>query len=85
MQKQKKTVNLQQEREEKTMKTVRIALIGYGNVGRAFAGMLLRRESYIMETFHTKAVITAICTATRGGIIKPDGIDTETLTDEMFD
>ena len=41
------------------MKTVRIALIGYGNVGRAFAGMLLRKEPYIMETFHAKAIITA--------------------------
>lgn len=67
------------------MKTVRIALIGYGNVGRAFAGMLLRKEPYIMETFHAKAIITAICTATRGGVIGPDGIDTETLTDDRFD
>ncbi len=67
------------------MKTIRIALIGYGNVGRAFAGMLLRKEPYIMETFHTKAIITAICTATRGGIIDSNGIDTEALTDDRFD
>ena len=67
------------------MKTLRIALIGYGNVGRAFAGMLLRKEAYIKETFNAEAIITAICTATRGGVIKPDGIDTEALTDDRFD
>jgi len=67
------------------MKTVRIALIGYGNVGKAFAEMLRRKEEYIRNTYHAKAVITAICTATRGGVIKPEGIDTQTLTDEMFD
>ena len=67
------------------MKTVRIALIGYGNVGRAFAEMLLRKEAYIRETFDAKAIITAICTATRGGVVKPDGIDTTALADDMFE
>lgn len=66
------------------MRTIRIALIGYGNVGRAFAEMLLRKEEYIADEFDAKAVITAICTATRGGCIRPDGIDTRTLTDGMF-
>ena len=66
------------------MNTVRIAL-GYGNVGRAFAEMLLRKEEYIRETFDAKAVITAICTATRGACVRPEGIDTRTLTDDMFD
>ena len=67
------------------MKTLRIALIGYGNVGRAFAEMLLRKEDYIRDAYNAKAIITAICTASRGGIIKPDGIGTNSLTDEMFD
>ena len=59
--------------EEIDMDKIRIALIGYGNVGKAFAEMLLRREDYLRETFDTKAVITAICTATRGALIRPDG------------
>ena len=40
------------------MKTVRIALIGYGNVGKAFAAMLLRKEDYIREAFDAKAIQT---------------------------
>lgn len=67
------------------MKTIRIALIGYGSVGRAFARMLLRREDYIRNTFDAKALITGICTRSRGAIVRPEGIDTEALTDDMFD
>lgn len=67
------------------MRTIRIALIGYGNVGRAFAEMLLRKEDFIRNEFDAKAVITAICTASRGACIRPEGIDTRTLTEEMFD
>jgi len=67
------------------MKTIRIALIGFGSVGKAFAQMLQRRADYIQETFDAKAVITAICTRSRGSVIRPEGIDTGTLTDDMFD
>lgn len=67
------------------MRTIRIALIGYGNVGKAFAEMLLRKKDFIHDEFDAKAIITAICTARRGACIRPEGIDTRTLTDEMFD
>ena len=67
------------------MDKIRLALIGYGNVGQAFAEMLLRKEEYIKETFQTEPVITAICTRRRGGALNPDGIDTRNLTDDMFD
>ena len=55
------------------MKTIRIALIGYGNVGKAFAEMLLRKEDYIREAFDAKAVITGICTKSRGVCLRPEG------------
>lgn len=67
------------------MDKIRIALIGYGNVGKAFADMLVRRADYIRDTFNTEPVITAICTASRGACIRPEGIDTKNLTDDMFD
>ena len=66
------------------MDRTRIALIGYGNVGKAFARMLERRREYIIEQFGTYPVITAICTGTRGGLIRPDGIDVPGLKDEWF-
>lgn len=67
------------------MKKFRIALIGYGNVGQAFARMLWRKADYIGETFDVEPVITAICTGSRGGVMDPEGLDTEALTDDIFD
>ncbi len=66
------------------MEKIRIALIGYGNVGQAFARMLLRRKDYIMEKFGLEPMITGISTGRRGGIIRSEGIDTAGLTDDMF-
>ena len=66
------------------MKRTRLALIGYGNVGQAFVRMLQRKDDYIRRTFDAEVVVSAICTRSRGGILEPDGIDTEQLTDEMF-
>ena len=67
------------------MDRIRIALIGYGNVGQAFARMLKRREDYIKETFGLEPVITAISTGRHGGITNANGLDTENLTYDMFD
>lgn len=73
------------------MDQIRIALIGYGNVGQAFARMLERKRAYIRDTFDTDPVITAICTRSRGAVQQTAGtgdsagIDTGSLTDEMFD
>jgi len=67
------------------MDRIRIALIGYGNVGQAFAGMLKRKEDYIKEAFGLEPVITAISTGRHGGITNAGGLDTEKLTYDMFD
>ena len=67
------------------MRTIRMALIGYGNVGKAFAEMLLRKGDYLRETFDAEVKITAICTKHLGGCVCPGGIDTKALTDDMFD
>lgn len=67
------------------MKTIKIALIGYGNVGKAFAAMLERRAKYIKKQFDAEIVITAICTSRRGGILRPEGLNPHSLRDDMFD
>ena len=66
------------------MEKIRIALIGYGNVGQAFARMLERKKEYIEERFGKTPVISAIVTGRRGGLICPDGVDTSSITDDMF-
>ena len=67
------------------MDIIRIALIGYGNVGKAFTAMLEKRTDYIANQYDTEIVITAICTGRRGGILRPEGMDLAALTDDMFD
>lgn len=66
------------------MEKIRIALIGYGNVGQAFARMLERKKEFIEERFGKTPVISAIVTGRRGGLICPDGVDTSSITDDMF-
>lgn len=66
------------------MRKIRIALIGYGNVGQAFARMLIRKSDHIKDKYGMEPVITAISTGRRGGIILKEGIDTANLTDDMF-
>lgn len=56
------------------MKTFRIALIGFGNVGRAFARMLARKREYIEETFGVSPQITSVATRRWGGLVCPEGI-----------
>ena len=66
------------------MEKIRIVLIGYGNVGQAFVRMLERKKEYIEERFGKTPVISAIVTGRRGGLICPEGVDTSSITDDMF-
>lgn len=64
------------------MKELRLALLGFGNAGRAFAKLLLEKEEKIKERFGYRVYVTAIATGTRGNIVNPRGIDlTEALRD----
>lgn len=58
------------------MKTIRLAMIGYGNVGRAFVKMLERRREFLWESYNVDVIITAICTRSLGTVLNPDGINT---------
>ena len=57
------------------MKEVKIALIGFGNAGQAFAEMLLEQEQAIEEQYGARVLTVAILTKTRGNLSDPEGID----------
>ena len=65
------------------MKKIKLAMIGYGNVGKAFGKMLKTRKQYIAETYDIEPVITAICTRRKGALLDSDGIDTDLLEDRV--
>ena len=54
---------------------VKLALLGFGNAGRAFAKLLLKKEKEIREIYGKIIKVTAISTNSRGCLIDDSGID----------
>lgn len=55
----------------------KFALLGFGNVGRAFARLLMRKETTLKENYAITLSVTAISTGRSGNCINPDGINLE--------
>ena len=51
-----------------------LALIGFGNVGRAFARLLERKQDELQNSYGITYTITAIATGRHGAAIHPGGI-----------
>ncbi|NLD19966.1 MAG: hypothetical protein GX663_06935 [Clostridiales bacterium] len=65
------------------MKTLNVALIGFGSVGQSFARILLGKEKEIEEKYHTKINIVAITTKTRGNLVDAWGIDLQRILNNI--
>ena len=57
------------------MQTVRLALIGFGNVGQGFAQILLERGDLYAQKFGLNFVVVAINDMLRGSAYNPAGLD----------
>ena len=57
------------------MKNYKLALLGFGNVGQAFARLLARKEEELRQRYQTTFTITAIATGSHGRAINRDGLD----------
>jgi homoserine dehydrogenase len=57
------------------MRTVRVGLVGFGNVGQALADLLEQRADLLYDRYHLDISVTGIATARRGTVIAPDGVD----------
>ena len=57
------------------MKKLNVAMLGFGNAGKAFAKMLTDKEQEIAKKYNTDIRIVAITTGSRGTIVNEDGID----------
>jgi len=65
------------------MPTYRLALIGFGNVGRALARLLLEKQSWIQGHYDLDYRVTAIATGRHGLLLDLDGIDLEHALDQV--
>ncbi len=57
------------------MKNIRVALLGFGNVGQAFARLLQAKRGSLQQDYDLTFLITGIATARHGTAIRPQGID----------
>lgn len=55
----------------------RLAMLGFGNVGKALARLLLRKQAELKERYDLTFSVTGIYTARHGAAIDPGGIDLE--------
>jgi homoserine dehydrogenase len=55
----------------------KLALLGFGNVGRALARLLLDKRQELQERYNLTFSITGIITGRHGGALDPDGLDLE--------
>jgi homoserine dehydrogenase len=58
-----------------------LALLGFGNVGQAFARLLLRKADTLRDELGLVFTVTAIATGSRGRAIDPAGIDLQAALD----
>ncbi len=57
------------------MRDLSLALVGFGNVGRAFARLLIRKREQLAEQHDLTIRVTGITTGRHGRAIHPHGID----------
>ena len=61
----------------------KLAFLGFGNVGQAFARLLMRKEDTLQAQYDITFRVTAISTRRHGSAIVPEGIDLEQALDLM--
>lgn len=59
------------------MSHYRLALLGFGNVGRALARLLQRKETELKENYDITFSVTGIATGRHGSAINPKGLNLE--------
>lgn len=64
-------------------KNIKIAILGFGNVGRAFAKLLTEKQDEIFDKFNLNVIVTAISTRTKGCLVNEKGIDLKSALKDL--
>jgi homoserine dehydrogenase len=54
---------------------LKLGLLGFGNVGRAFGRLILSKQDEILQKYDLQFLVTGIATANHGYALAPDGLD----------
>ncbi|MDD3169860.1 MAG: hypothetical protein PHC91_10430 [Eubacteriales bacterium] len=57
------------------MRELKVAMLGFGNAGRAFAELLLNKKEEIKQAYSCDVKVVAIATGSRGSLVNVAGID----------
>ena len=65
------------------MRNLKIAMMGFGNAGQAFARLLLEKKQEIREKYNCNTEVIAITTGSRGSLVNESGINLEKACDDI--
>ena len=65
------------------MRELKIAMLGFGNAGRAFARLLLEKQENIRNEYSCIVKVAAIATGSRGSLVNDKGVDLEKALRDM--
>lgn len=57
------------------MRQISLAIMGFGNVGQAFASLLLKKQSELKKDFNLEVITTGIFTKSHGSAINSGGVN----------
>ena len=64
---------------------MKLALLGFGNVGRGLATLLLKKRDYLKQKYDFECSVVGVYDINLGGVLDPDGIDLQKLLDTISD
>ena len=64
---------------------MKLALLGFGNVGRGLATLLLKKRDYLKQRYDFECTVVGIYDLNLGGVLDPEGIDLQKLLDIVSD
>lgn len=62
---------------------LKVALLGFGNVGQAFAKLLIKKHDEIINELNCNVIITAVSTSSKGCLVNENGIDVKKALDDI--
>ncbi len=65
------------------MKELKIAIVGFGEIGQAFAKVLIDKGEEVKRRFDTRLSVVCIATRSRGNVVDAWGIDLHKALDNM--
>lgn len=65
------------------MRELKIAMLGFGNAGQAFAKLILDKKEEIKTSYNCDVRVVAIATGTRGSLVNDEGIDLDQAIGDM--